>query len=118
MRLKTVILVDLLMALIGLITTACSGMKPDPNPYGFVDSRQDGEWATRLARVERRLGVKTSRSSRARSTSGMSGGAEAILMRADIRAPTASVADIEARENLFVAGSADGAVHILELRHG
>lgn len=42
MRLKTVIATVAAMALVGVITTACGSMKPDPNPYGFVDSRRDG----------------------------------------------------------------------------
>jgi len=61
---------------------------------------------------------KTSRASRVGSTSGVGGGAEAILTRADIRASTTSVADVEAHENLSVAGGGDGAVPILERRHG
>ncbi len=41
MRLKTIDSVALLLAMIGLTTTACSGMKPDSKPFGFVDSRRD-----------------------------------------------------------------------------
>ncbi len=42
MRLKTITSVALLMIAIGVATTACSGIKPGENPYGFVDSRRDG----------------------------------------------------------------------------
>jgi len=41
MRLKTFVSVALLMVVIGVTTAACGNMKPDPNPFGYVDSRRD-----------------------------------------------------------------------------
>jgi hypothetical protein len=41
MPLKIVIATVAAMVLVGAIATACGSMKPDPNPYRFVDSRRD-----------------------------------------------------------------------------
>ena len=41
MRLKNVIASALLMATIGMVTTACGTVKDDPNSFQFVDNRRD-----------------------------------------------------------------------------
>lgn len=41
MRLKTVMTSALLLGLIGAAAAACSNLEPDPNPYQFIENRND-----------------------------------------------------------------------------